>query len=280
MLVELAEQAGRRATVPSDPTSAAHCPVCDRVLTRGEVPDTAVAINTCAAHGTWFDRNGLRLASLRYAPLPPPLQFHKEDYQLPTPPPETLGELIERQIRGAFEPSKTDNDAIPYMTGARAGGTFFFGDEVLIILLAIAVLGTVVSATMHVASLLGHTVTNGPLHYIVILAVFPPFGLGIWANYQMGNAVREDDGVAMHMRHFLRWLTLVEWVALLVAEIYATAMVWYLWPAGTDEIHVPGSELTAPNARAVWACDLLFFVAALGIVVVARRVARRTAGTQ
>jgi hypothetical protein len=236
------------------------------------VPGTTVTIHTCSTHGSWFDRDRLRVVALHFANLPPALQFHKEDYQRPAPPPESLADFVWQQ---AFLPPSKINDAIPYVAGVRIGGVFW-SDEVLGILLAMAVLGTVVSATLHAASLFGHTVTNGPLHLIVLLAIFPPFGLGIWANYQMGNAVREADGVAMRDRHFRRELRPAEWVLLIVVELYAGLMAWLLWPAGSREIAVPGSALTAPNARAVWACDLLFYAAAVGILVVARRLARRT----
>jgi Zn-finger nucleic acid-binding protein len=272
-LVELAERAARHATAPADTSTCALCPACRSPLVRGEVPGTAVAINTCAAHGTWFDRDGVRLVALRFAHLPPPLQFHKEDYQLPAPEPETLGDLVLLQAFGP--PAQAGNDAIPDVSGAPAGGTFWT-DKVLAILLAVAVAGTMVSLAMHAASLLGYTVTNGPLHLIVFLAIFPPFGLGIWANYQMGNAVRDaDGGIAMGDRHFRRELGLIEWIVLVVVELYASVMAWYLWPVEKSDILVPGSDLTVADARAVWACDLLFFVAALGIVVVARRLARR-----
>jgi hypothetical protein len=271
-LVDLAEQAGRHATTPADLTSEAGCVSCGRPLACGEVPGTTVTINTCSAHGTWFDRDGLRRVALHFAHLQPPLQFHEEDYHGRAPPPESLGDLLWQQ---AFPLKKRANDAIPYVAGVRAGGVFW-SDEVLDILLAVAVLGTMVSASMHVASLFGHTVVNGPLHLIVLLAIFPPFGLGIWANQQMGNAVREGDGIAMHDRHLRRELRLAEWIVLIVVELYASLTAYFLWPAGTSEIMVLGSDLTVPNARAVWIFDLLFYVAAVAIVVVARRLARRT----
>jgi hypothetical protein len=178
-------------------------------------------------------------------------------------------------VQKVFPSTKVENDAIPYVAGVRAGGTFW-SDQLLWPLLVIAVLGTVLSGSMHVASLLGYTVTNGPLHLIAFLAIFLPFGLGILANYQMGNAVAEVDGIAMYPRHFLRELRLVEIIALLLAELYAALMVFCLWPSGTSEISVPGSDLTVANARAVWVTDLLFYVGSVGIVVVARRLARRT----
>jgi Zn-finger nucleic acid-binding protein len=209
-LVELAERAGRRATVAPDSARPPCCPTCEQPLTRGEVPGTAVAIDSCAAHGTWFDRNALRLVALRFAKLPPPLPVRREDYQLPPRAPETFGDWVLQEAFGA--PKKTVNDAIPYVAGVRAGGTFWT-DEVLGILLAIALLGTATSCAMHVASLLGHTVTNGLLLLVTTLAIFPPFCLGIWANYQMGNADKIPGGFAMGTRHLLCGLHWIEWVA-------------------------------------------------------------------
>jgi hypothetical protein len=271
-LVELAEQAGRNATVTPDADRPLRCPTCQQPLAHGEVPGTAVGIDSCAAHGTWFDRNALHLVALRFAKLPPPLQARPEDYQLPAPAPETFGDWVHQEAFGASK--KTANDAIPYVAGVRAGGTFWT-DEVLGILLAVALLGTATSCAMHVASLLGHTVTNGPLLLVTTLAIFPLFGLGVWANYQMGNAVKTADGIAMGTRHLLRGLSWIEWSVFVAAELYAAAAVTYLWPAGTDRIVVPGSDLTVANARAVWACCVAFYVAAVAIVLTALRVARR-----
>jgi hypothetical protein len=239
---------------------------------RGQIPGTAVVIDTCAVHGTWFDRNALRLAALRFAKLPPPLQARPEDYQLPPPAPATLGDWLVREAFGA--PKKTVNDAIPYVGGVRAGGTFWT-DELLGMLLAVAVVGAVVSCAMHVWSLVGHTVTNGPLLLMTTVAIFPPFGLGIWANYQMGNAVKTTDGFAMGTRHLLRGLHWIEWSAFVAAEVYAAVATIYLWPAGAEEIAIPGSDLTVRDARAVWVGCLACHVAAVAIVLTALRVARR-----
>jgi hypothetical protein len=231
-----------------------------------------VVIDTCAAHGTWFDRNALRLAALRFAKLPPPLQVRREDYQLPPPAAATFGDWVVREAFGA--PKKTVNDAIPYVGGLRAGGTFWT-DELLGMLLAVAVVGTVLSCAMHVWSLLGHTVTNGPLLLMTTLAIFPPFVLGIWANYRMGNAVKTSDGFAMGTRHLLRGLHWIEWAVFVAAEVYTAVAIIYLWPAGTEEIVVPGSDLTVPNARAVWVGCLACHITAVAIVLTALRVARR-----
>jgi Zn-finger nucleic acid-binding protein len=273
-LTELAEQAARHATVAADTKSRACCPMCGEALGCGQVPGTAIVISTCAAHGTWFDRNGLRIIALRFADLPPPLQFRKEDYQLPAPAPESIGDWVLQQALGA--PAKTVNDAIPYVRGVRAGGTFWT-EQLLGILLAVAVLGMVLSGAMHAASLCGHTATNGPLHLVTTLTIFVPVCLGIGANYHMGNAVKHRDGsIGMSYWHFRRGLSRVEWTLFVIVELYAGLAAWCLWPAGTNEIAVPGADLTVSNARAVWACDLLLYVVAVAVVLAARRMARRT----
>jgi len=69
-LTALAEQATQHATVVADDAEAA-CPVCSHPLTHTAVPPTLVAIDTCAAHGTWFDANELRIIALAYSSSPP-----------------------------------------------------------------------------------------------------------------------------------------------------------------------------------------------------------------
>ena len=84
-LVDLAERAERQATVVTDTAAPALCPVCARTLLMGEVPGTATEIHSCAAHGTWFDPNGLRRVAFAFA-----------DAVEPEPPVMSFGEWIRR----------------------------------------------------------------------------------------------------------------------------------------------------------------------------------------
>jgi Zn-finger nucleic acid-binding protein len=90
-LVDLAERAARGVTTAPD-ERVAPCPVCSRPLTTTAVPPTTVTIDTCAAHGTWFDPNELRIVALAYAKLPGPLQFSPEAFEVPSERPGILGE--------------------------------------------------------------------------------------------------------------------------------------------------------------------------------------------
>jgi hypothetical protein len=72
-LVDLAERAERQATVATDTTAPALCPVCERTLLMGEVPGTATEIHSCATHGTWFDLDGLGRVAFAFADAADPV---------------------------------------------------------------------------------------------------------------------------------------------------------------------------------------------------------------
>jgi uncharacterized RDD family membrane protein YckC len=72
-LVTLADHAARRATVAANTVVPAACPICEQTLVRGQLPRTSTDMSTCAAHGTWFDRDKLRWAALDlHAPVAAP----------------------------------------------------------------------------------------------------------------------------------------------------------------------------------------------------------------
>ena len=67
----LADRAARRA-LPANPDTrpaGIPCPVCRAPLARVRAPRGAIALDVCAAHGTWFDR--YELTGLMYAVHPP-----------------------------------------------------------------------------------------------------------------------------------------------------------------------------------------------------------------
>jgi len=51
----LSEDTARRSLVPSVDSGVRTCPTCNLVMSRLEVG--AVTIDSCATHGTWFDRH-------------------------------------------------------------------------------------------------------------------------------------------------------------------------------------------------------------------------------
>jgi Zn-finger nucleic acid-binding protein len=81
-LTALAAQAAAHSTVSPDVNlGPLPCPVCGLALGRVAIPGTAIEIDSCAAHGSWFDADELRLVALAYAEFPPPLRFRREDYR-------------------------------------------------------------------------------------------------------------------------------------------------------------------------------------------------------
>jgi Zn-finger nucleic acid-binding protein len=146
-LTVLAEQAARHSTVVANDGEAG-CPVCARRLTRTSVPPTLVTIDTCAAHGTWFDANELRVIALAYSSSPPPIRFPadaggrhaltwgresaslfaKEDGWRSTFADdlwnEALGSFLEALVDTAQDGA---GDPAPVETGADGGGNDGFG---------------------------------------------------------------------------------------------------------------------------------------------------------
>jgi hypothetical protein len=233
----------------------------------------------CGAHGTWFDRGELRVASLAYANLPPPLEFHKEDYA-PLQPPNP-GVAVSLSIQGvevaAFGPGRLDRSEDPayfvrdttYMKEIATSGIF----EPM---LAVAVAGAILCAALHVASLCGHTVVNGALHICVLLAVLVLMGFGVFAHYRMNNAKTDADGDLVVTNSQMRpWLTRMEYVAFLVVVFYALIAALVLWPWPENPIRSSGGDLTVAEARAVWPFDLAFYVGSAALVQSARRLARQ-----
>lgn len=54
-----AHRIGARVVTGARPdlTTRVACPVCKQSLQRRPIPGTSIAIDVCAAHGTWFDRD-------------------------------------------------------------------------------------------------------------------------------------------------------------------------------------------------------------------------------
>jgi Zn-finger nucleic acid-binding protein len=57
--IKLAARASHGARVVPDTAPAAPCPVCTRPMNRVRAAAARVDLDTCAAHGTWYDRDEL-----------------------------------------------------------------------------------------------------------------------------------------------------------------------------------------------------------------------------
>jgi Zn-finger nucleic acid-binding protein len=68
VVTSLPEPARELAPVPDsvDVAQAIRCPRCAAVLTRSFVPAAGIAVDACAAHGTWFDRGELERAHVGF----------------------------------------------------------------------------------------------------------------------------------------------------------------------------------------------------------------------
>jgi Zn-finger nucleic acid-binding protein len=81
-LAQLADVASTKAKERVDTGAGGLlCPACGQALARTVAPGTAVELDMCADHGTWFDAGELRIVALAYARLPPPLRFAVDDYE-------------------------------------------------------------------------------------------------------------------------------------------------------------------------------------------------------
>jgi Zn-finger nucleic acid-binding protein len=58
--LSLADAASQHATHAADTRGLMLCPVCRAGLARWTVPNAGVEVDTCSAHGTWFDRHELQ----------------------------------------------------------------------------------------------------------------------------------------------------------------------------------------------------------------------------
>lgn len=85
-LVALAQQPSGRPGDPVDPGAGSLvCPECGEALSRVTAAGTAIELDVCPTHGTWFDAGELRVIALAHADLPPPMRFSPDDYE-PTVP--------------------------------------------------------------------------------------------------------------------------------------------------------------------------------------------------
>lgn len=86
--VSLGERASRQSSVSIADDGTAACPICGEILARTQAAPSAIVVDACAAHGTWFDANELRIVALAHAQLPEPMTFDPADY---APPPQDDG---------------------------------------------------------------------------------------------------------------------------------------------------------------------------------------------
>jgi Zn-finger nucleic acid-binding protein len=248
-LETLAEQASAHAMAPLTPGgSPLLCPTCTGPLVRTPIAGTSIEIETCVAHGTWFDANELRLTALVFKKLPAPLRFSPADYANPADP-------------SLFVKAS--------MTPAQVQDRF----EMLFPLFVFALIGAIFTGTFHVLSLVGVVITHAGAHFIAAIWVLLAFALSILAHYSLRNAHADGEGIAMTWREIERGLSRGEATSLLLLELYALVATFLSWPSGTDTITVT-APLSVVDARALWAASFLFAVSSVAMALSAMRVAR------
>jgi hypothetical protein len=208
------------------------------------------------------------------------LRFRKEDYA----PLEPSGDWfsvstggLEWNRLGADILDRVDQSA--YTIQGITPMTRLWGTGLLEAMLVLALLGALLCAVLHVASLCGYTVVRGDIHLLVAVVMFLTFSAGMFAHYQMGNASGNGNEIHMSYVRMARWLTLLERAAFLIAFAYAVVATALLWPWPRTRIHGSG-DMSLADARAVWPFQLAFYVASAALLQSARRLASQRLATR